>query len=70
MEKIRAEEAKMIIKQQENNNGSDSDLGLQNDASSKLINDDMNDDNNGISGPDDTVTDDEQKFLEDRFGKQ
>lgn len=66
MEQMRVEEAKNIIKEQE------SSLDRENNAGSNIVSGDISDDNDGNepSVPENSVTDEEQKFLEDRFGKQ
>ena len=65
MEQIRAEEAKRVIREQE------SELGLNSSGSSTSSSSSSSEsDRNGSAMPDDAVTDEEQKFLEDRFGKQ
>ena len=66
MEQMRVEEAKNIIKEQE------SSLDRGNNAGGNIVSGDISDDNDGNepSVPENSVTDEEQKFLEDRFGKQ
>ena len=65
MERIRTEEAKRIIQEQKSDLGLDSASSGSNENSSG-----SGDGNSDGSPPTDTVTSEEQKFLEDRFGKQ
>ena len=69
MEQIRAEEAKRVIREQESELGLNSSTG-DDGSSTSSSSSSSESDRNGSAMPDDAVTDEEQKFLEDRFGKQ
>ena len=72
MEQIRAEEAKRIIKEQANDlemKKSDNDNNSDSASDSGSSNSEI-DDTSGSSILENVVTDEEQKFLEERLGKQ